>query len=203
MYRRSKKAAIATMALGILTAISTLSPVPATAQSSAVNVSPMDLSKTQSALNTLGYDAGPADGIMGRRTSAAIASFQAYSNLYVTGALDGATIMALNNAAGSNIAMSAGSRPPQAPPAAGGFGISNASGSCQDDMARLEADMASMSAQGGSISICEAHRRNYEVLSRAAGILRQCPSADPTGEQAREFDRVANESLAALNGPCS
>jgi len=50
----------------------------------------------QNALNSKGYDAGRADGVMGPNTRSAITKFQADHNLPQTGALDGPTLTALN-----------------------------------------------------------------------------------------------------------
>lgn len=164
----------------------------------------MDVADAQAALKGLGYDPGPTDGIMGGRTTAAIQAFQQDYGLPMTGDLDASTVAALRGSGGGK-SNATESRPPQAPAAQGEIQTSDMSGSCQADIANLEADMARITAQaqGGGIAICEAHRANYEVLSKAAEILRRCPTADPTGAQAAEFNRAANESLAALNGPCS
>ncbi|MBN1808851.1 MAG: peptidoglycan-binding protein [Planctomycetes bacterium] len=45
----------------------------------------------QSALNKAGYDAGPVDGKMGRKTAAALKSFQRAHDLKVTGSTTRAT----------------------------------------------------------------------------------------------------------------
>ena len=50
----------------------------------------------QTTLNSRGYDAGPADGVMGPATRSAIMKFQADNKLPQTGALDGPTLTALN-----------------------------------------------------------------------------------------------------------
>lgn len=42
----------------------------------------------QSALNALGYDAGEADGVYGRKTALAVATFQGYQAMEVTGIAD-------------------------------------------------------------------------------------------------------------------
>ena len=49
----------------------------------------------QSILNGNGYDAGPADGLLGRRTQAAIAAFQADNGMEATGEVDEALVRAL------------------------------------------------------------------------------------------------------------
>lgn len=54
-----------------------------------------DLFRTQTELNALGFDAGPADGVMGQRTRAALRAFQVAEGLRVTGRLDSATLAAL------------------------------------------------------------------------------------------------------------
>jgi len=53
------------------------------------------LRSAQERLNRLGYDAGVADGVMGRKTANALRTFQADNNLPVTGRLDAATSQAL------------------------------------------------------------------------------------------------------------
>ena len=54
------------------------------------------VANAQTTLNSRGYDAGPADGVMGPSTRSAIMKFQADNKLPQTGALDGPTITALN-----------------------------------------------------------------------------------------------------------
>ncbi|MGE0785022.1 MAG: peptidoglycan-binding protein [Sandaracinaceae bacterium] len=54
----------------------------------------------QARLHNLGYDVGSADGVYGRRTRAALAVFQAESDLEVTGEPDAATRRALEQAHG-------------------------------------------------------------------------------------------------------
>lgn len=49
----------------------------------------------QAQLNDRGYGAGPVDGLMGRRTSRAIAAFQSRNGMYVTGAIDEPLLRAL------------------------------------------------------------------------------------------------------------
>lgn len=49
----------------------------------------------QTILNQRGYDAGPADGVMGERTKSAIASFQADNGMEATGKIDDELVRAL------------------------------------------------------------------------------------------------------------
>lgn len=49
---------------------------------------PAGIRDIQRALNAAGYDAGPADGIAGRRTRAAVAAFQKANGLAATGEID-------------------------------------------------------------------------------------------------------------------
>ena len=49
----------------------------------------------QGILNKNGYDAGPADGLMGRRTQTAIAAFQADNGMPATGEVDEPLVRAL------------------------------------------------------------------------------------------------------------
>lgn len=97
------------------------------------------------------------------------------------------------------------SRPPQQPATDEPVRTLEMSGQCQEDMRRIEADIARISrqAEGGAMAICEVHRANYEVLSNAAAVLRQCPSLNTPGNPRAEFERAAAESKAALDGPCS
>jgi hypothetical protein len=54
-----------------------------------------DVAKAQSALNALGFSAGPADGDLGLRTRVALASYQTMRGLARTGNADSTTILAL------------------------------------------------------------------------------------------------------------
>jgi peptidoglycan hydrolase-like protein with peptidoglycan-binding domain len=51
----------------------------------------------QRMLIVLGYEPGPADGMMGKKTSDAVARFQSDRDLPVTGRLDSETIAAIEN----------------------------------------------------------------------------------------------------------
>lgn len=51
--------------------------------------------ETQKKLKTLGYDPGPADGIIGKRTKSAIAQYQKSKSLIVTESLDKNTLSSL------------------------------------------------------------------------------------------------------------
>jgi peptidoglycan hydrolase-like protein with peptidoglycan-binding domain len=59
---------------------------------------PAIVREAQTVLNALGFDAGPEDGLMGPRTRAALAEFQAARGLGASGWLDGATVAALREA---------------------------------------------------------------------------------------------------------
>jgi len=54
------------------------------------------LRNAQAKLNSLGYDAGVADGLMGRKTREALSAFQRDQGLPQSGRLDAATTQALN-----------------------------------------------------------------------------------------------------------
>ncbi len=56
---------------------------------------PTNIRQAQDALNALGYDAGPADGVMGRRTKQALSAFQRDRGLPVTGTADQRTLSEL------------------------------------------------------------------------------------------------------------
>ena len=53
------------------------------------------IARTQAILSSLGFDAGPADGKMGRKTRDAIAAFQTSKGLPATGEIDKTLIEAL------------------------------------------------------------------------------------------------------------
>ena len=53
------------------------------------------VSKKQTALKTAGFDPGPIDGVIGKKTREALRGFQKANNLKETGRLDKATIAAL------------------------------------------------------------------------------------------------------------
>lgn len=59
-----------------------------------------DIREAQELLTKLGYDPGPADGIMGSRTSAALGVFQSSQGLTVTGSVNQETLGALRKEAG-------------------------------------------------------------------------------------------------------
>lgn len=58
----------------------------------------ISISRIQSILNELGYDAGPVDGIRGRKTTAAIIEFQRDNKLSPDGVVGPITATALSNA---------------------------------------------------------------------------------------------------------
>lgn len=60
-----------------------------------LGLSEEDNRKVQAALNGLGYDAGPVDGVMGRRTRLAIANYQQARRMPSTGVVSQATAEAL------------------------------------------------------------------------------------------------------------
>ena len=66
--------------------------------SSASSVQPMSIAEIQKRLSELGFQPGPADGTMGKRTVDALTKFQQNSKLPVTGKADLPTIEALRSA---------------------------------------------------------------------------------------------------------
>ncbi len=65
------------------------------------NSSAPRVSAVQTALNALGYDAGPADGVMGPATREAIRSYQEANGLAASGTIDAALVSGLNARAAS------------------------------------------------------------------------------------------------------
>jgi peptidoglycan hydrolase-like protein with peptidoglycan-binding domain len=59
-----------------------------------INLQKQDIQQVQEMLNGLGYDAGPADGVMGQKTMNAILEFQKAQNL-TTSAVDSTLIQQL------------------------------------------------------------------------------------------------------------
>ena len=57
------------------------------------------ISQTQKKLSTLGFDAGPADGLMGQKTRNAITAFQRENGLPVSGEIDAELVLALKSVA--------------------------------------------------------------------------------------------------------
>ena len=72
-----------------------LSPVGSSVSMHASNGADMSLAEAQRALTKLGYQPGPADGVMGRRTYDALSKFQKDKGMAASGTLDRETIEAL------------------------------------------------------------------------------------------------------------
>lgn len=75
---------------------------------------------------------------------------------------------------------------------------------CAEERRQIQARMAELEAQAarGVLGICGTHRATAEIMTRAAAHLRRCPTADPTGEQAREYDRAAAISREGASLSC-
>src|ERR1700704_5371564 len=58
-----------------------------------------DVERAQQALQQLGHDPGPVDGVMGAQTSAALRAYQKAQGLRVTGELDAVTTAKLGDPA--------------------------------------------------------------------------------------------------------
>lgn len=72
-------------------------PAPTMAQDSTEMAAPYSVSDIQQKLNDHGYDAGPVDGVMGRKTRGAIRAYQSDAGLPVTGEPDAAFLESLNH----------------------------------------------------------------------------------------------------------
>jgi localization factor PodJL len=78
----------------------TSAPVPVAAMSAPGATSQTSVNaRAQVRLQELGYNVGPADGVIGAKTRAAIQQYQRKQGLAVTGSLDSATLAALGLAA--------------------------------------------------------------------------------------------------------
>lgn len=71
-----------------------------------------DVRTAQTQLNKLGYDAGPVDGILGRRTLAALGAFQQRAGLAQTGTLSLETLYRLDERVGQVTAAATGTGTP-------------------------------------------------------------------------------------------
>jgi peptidoglycan hydrolase-like protein with peptidoglycan-binding domain len=69
---------------------------PAVAPTTSIATTKEAVKEAQERLQTLGYQAGSADGVMGAKTIAALKKFQSDHSLPVTGQLDRKTLDALN-----------------------------------------------------------------------------------------------------------
>jgi peptidoglycan hydrolase-like protein with peptidoglycan-binding domain len=91
------------LAVAIALILALALPVPVIAQTSTEIATPYSISDIQQALNDLGYDAGPVDGVMGRKTRGAIRAYQRQTGLPVTGKPDPAFIESLNYHIAGNV----------------------------------------------------------------------------------------------------
>ena len=86
------------IAIGILFLVSCAAPGTTTTSTESAMPQGKDLVlETQQMLAERDYDPGPADGIMGGRTAAAIRAFQTDNNLEPTGKIDRATYTSLKS----------------------------------------------------------------------------------------------------------
>ena len=96
---------------------------PQLPQDASVRTDPALVAEAQRLLGRLGYDAGPADGVAGRRTQAAVAAYQRASGLPEYGEIDGAFVERLRR----DVAARAAPRAERQPAVAGsgsGFFVS-------------------------------------------------------------------------------
>ena len=78
-----------------------------------VEVSRTRVAEAQRILNLIGYDAGPVDGAMGRRTRTALVDFQGNNRLLRTGTVNDPTLVALRRAETEWVARAQPARPQQ------------------------------------------------------------------------------------------
>lgn len=141
----------------------------------------------QQKLNELGYNAGRADGLMGRGTRAAIVAFQQDRGLAVTGAADQALLLQLQQAARS-------SRPqPESRPATTSVQLSAA------ESASLEAACSTDKYVNGPAAYRACVERHKAAL--AAGVRRPNLSALSSAEQ--QSIEAACSTDKYVNGPAA
>ncbi len=87
---------------------------------SVVNLNTSEVRQLQQELRKQGFKAGPADGILGPRTEAALRQFQQQKGLHVTGQPDQQTLAALGASAGTPSGQTAADQQP--PTGQGGTG---------------------------------------------------------------------------------
>lgn len=142
----------------------------------------------QQKLNELGYNAGPADGLMGRGTRAAIIAFQQDRGLAATGAADQALLLQLQQAP------SRSSRPqPDSRPATTSVQLSAA------ESASLEAACSTDKYVNGPAAYRACVERQKAAL--AAGVRRPNLSALSSAEQ--QSIEAACSTDKYVNGPAA
>ena len=97
--------ALTTALLTVILLTTTLLTVPKVAAQADINPSsPQTIAEVQTLLSDIGLDPGAADGIMGKRTAAAISDYQNWAGLPVTGRIDEELVLSLRtNTAGSGL----------------------------------------------------------------------------------------------------
>lgn len=146
------------------------------------------LRAVQQKLNELGYNAGPADGLMGRGTRAAIIAFQQDRGLAATGAADQALLLQLQQAP------SRSSRPqPESRPATTSVQLSAA------ESASLEAACSTDKYVNGPAAYRACVERQKAAL--AAGVRRPNLSALSSAEQ--QSIEAACSTDKYVNGPAA
>lgn len=142
----------------------------------------------QQKLNELGYNAGPADGLMGRGTRAAIVAFQQDRGLAATGAADQALLLQLQQAPTRS------SRPqPESSPASTSVQLSTA------ESASLEAACSTDKYVNGPAAYRACVERHKAAL--AAGVRR--PNLNTLSSAEQQSIEAACSTDKYVNGPAA
>ncbi|WP_022662063.1 peptidoglycan-binding domain-containing protein [Paucidesulfovibrio longus] len=181
----------------------------------------------QAGLASLGYDPGPADGIMGERTVQALRDFQRNQGLAQDGVLSILLAAKIQEAPVRTAQAQAAPNPPgpppapapappasalpapgappapaSAPPVAAPAPPSAIPADCEQGEAALTAEIERLMSQSDSLGICMSAKEYQRVMRESAALMRRCPQMDPDGAQAREYDRVAKDTQQTIDASC-
>lgn len=194
------------------------------AQRHAPGMTAAQIRDAQAGLASLGYDPGPADGIMGERTVQALRDFQRDQGLAQDGLLSIPLAAKIQEAPVRSAQAQAAPfpsapapapaspvpgappapapAPPVATPAPPSAAPSAIPSDCEQGEAALTAEIERIMSQSESLGICMSAKEYQRVMRESAALMRRCPQMDPDGAQAREYDRVAKETQQTIDTSC-
>ena len=173
--------------------------------------------KLQSALTSLGFDPGPADGKVGPKTRAAIAQWQETVGQEPTGTLDAAQQTALVNSAFGEQADQEEQSSAQETSTSGNTTPSDTfAGGCAKRMNKMDSDIGAVSEAMGDyirrtkneygfdgLGTCGSYIIGYNVTLNYVEALRRCPESDPTGEMLAAQETNAEQMGAGADMICA
>lgn len=122
-----------------------------------------------------------------------------------TGLVDHLQEVQAANQAAHQAAQQAAATPRVQTPVAAGSNTPGASGgaaSCQARQDQLMAEVNRAQSQASSMGICQSARTLVQIYSEAAALLRQCPSLDPSGQDANAYEVGARQAQETANASC-